>query len=49
MPFTAISPPRPADTPGIRAWVKPYGNAISRPGKVCSLAGLVCTTRRPRG
>jgi hypothetical protein len=35
-------------SPGIRSWVKPFGNAISRPGKVCSLAGQVCTTRRSR-
>jgi hypothetical protein len=36
---------RPATTPGIRSWVKPYGNAISRPGRVWSLVGKVSTTR----
>jgi hypothetical protein len=39
---------RSTDTPGIRSWVKPYGNAISRPGTVRSLVGKVSTTRRYR-
>jgi hypothetical protein len=36
----------PSPTPGIRSWVKPYGNAISRPGTVRSLVGKVSTTRQ---